>query len=208
MDVDGDAAAAPASQPAADSTAPATASPAVAGSVGPSSAEGLELAPLLPAGWWVARTAAALRAALPHTPLLQGAAAAPQSSKRADGAPAAPAHGPGPNARGQAAPQLAAAEPDAPAAAPADSEAGYALSGHSCLVRVRVRMTGRGVAEAGAAIHGPAAPAASVGSTDQPQTAQQRQQMQLIGFVMAPAVRGGCAWAAATALCSAAALDR
>lgn len=195
-----------------------------------------ELAPLLPSGWWVARSPAALRRALPRTRLLQGGAqggppptaAAEPTAASPGAAPAgydavmaeAEAAEPTQTAEQQpavCAPLAAAALPAAaPAGAGAPSDAG------GCLVRVRLQMTGRGVASAGAAVHAmcplPAAAstgrlaaageAGSHGNTVPAAGMAAQQQQQPIGYGTAPAVRGACAWAGATALCSAAALDR
>jgi hypothetical protein len=92
----------------------------------------------------------------------------------------------------------AAAALNAPPGLATDGAAGGTAAG-SCLVRVRLHMTGRGVAECGAALCALADGAACSSSAG---------EQHPIGFVTAPAVRGACAWAGAGALCDAAALDR
>ena len=113
---------------------------------------------LLPYGWWVARTAAAVR-----KPPTAEQHAAPRQGSLADDA---------------------AAARDRP--------------GRS-LVRVRLKMTGRGVAAAGAAVLAPLSAHAAAGSPD---------AFRLAGFITAPLPRGACAWAGATALCCASLFDR
>lgn len=186
--------------------------------------------PLLPPGWWIARTAAALRQALPQTRLLPPSPATDRPMQRLEGAAAAAAAAaaagaPGaPAADGASAatappvgtPTTPAVPPPAAVAAAAGGAADAAqvsgrTSGERCLVRMRVHMTGRGTAEAGAAIHcrlPAAAPAAPPTGTAAQQQPPRGQRTQLVGFVVAPEVRGACAWAGASALCSAAGLDR
>jgi hypothetical protein len=165
----------------------------------------------LPPGWWVARSAAALQQVMPHTRLLHAAAATPQRRPPIGGAAAAAAPAaaaaqapaaadtPAASAPGAGLPSQQAAEAAHLAPASTTQPAAGGAVDRTCLVRVRLHMAGRGVAQPGAAVCGPAAGAGS--STD-------AGEQQLIGFVMAPAVRGASAWAGATALCGAEALDR
>jgi hypothetical protein len=221
MDIDGVA-------PAAVTAATAVADPGAAGSGSPGTVQAPQPAPggtgaaaaispalapssLLPTGWWVARSAAALLQAMPHLRMLDAAAAAPpQRPPRGGAAAAAGGAGaaPAPAADAPAASVPGAGLPSQQAAgsaqlAPSPASTAQPVAGgiidETCLFRVRLHMAGRGVAQPGAAVCGPAAGAGC--STD-------AGAQQLIGFVMAPAVRGASTWAGATALCGAAALDR
>jgi len=102
---------------------------------------------LLPAGWYVARSPGVLTAALaPQRGGLHIGDALGGSAPRASAAPAGPRWGP---ARTRPA-GAAAWQAPAPAGHSPESAAGADLR---CCVRVTLRMTGRGVARAGAAVH-------------------------------------------------------
>ena len=210
------AAAAVAEPGAAGSGSPGTiqAAQTASGGTGAAAANSPALAPsLLPTGWWVARSVGALLQAMPHIRMLDAAAAAPQQRPPRGGAaaaaggagaapaPAAAADAPAASVPGAGLPSQQAAGSAHLALSPAShaQPAAGAVAGGVCLVRVRLHMAGRGVAQPGAAVCGPAAGAGCSADAG---------AQQLIGFVMASAVRGASAWAGATALCGAAALDR
>ena len=187
---------------------------AAAAAESPAPAAELATTGLLPERWCVARSRAALQRLLPSAQHLAGTspAAAPSATAAADG-------------------DVAATDLDIPAL-PAGAGAGPA----GCLLRVRLRMCGRGGAPPGAAVHlrGPTVPTADTGlhscAADTAEASYSHQGIvqqtdgvhpaaaaaaaaaaagaELIGFVTTGLPRGACTWAGATALCCAASLAR